>query len=45
MEEKVRKWQGRLLDIDADKLRFDLESSRDYVFRAVGIPQNLFSSQ
>jgi len=42
---KIRKWKGRLLDFNIDKLRNDLENSRDYVFAAAGIPQNLFSSQ
>ena len=42
---KIRKWKGRLLDFNIDKLRKDLEDSRDYVFNAAGIPQNLFSSQ
>jgi cytosine/adenosine deaminase-related metal-dependent hydrolase len=42
---KVRKWQGQLLDVDIDKLRRDLENSRDAVFRAAGIPQNLFGDQ
>ena len=42
---KIRKWKGRLLDFNIDKLRNDLENSRDYVFGAAGIPQNLFSSQ
>jgi 5-methylthioadenosine/S-adenosylhomocysteine deaminase len=42
---KVRKWQGQLLDVDLNKLRSDLEASRDYVFSAAGVPQNLFSSQ
>jgi 5-methylthioadenosine/S-adenosylhomocysteine deaminase len=41
----VRKWKGRLLDVNVDKLRRDLENSRDYVFSAAGIPQNLFSDQ
>ena len=39
---KVRKWKGQLLDVDLRRLRNDLEDSRDYVFRAAGIPQNLF---
>ena len=38
----VRKWKGRLLDVNLDKLRRDLENSRDSIFRAAGIPQNLF---
>jgi 5-methylthioadenosine/S-adenosylhomocysteine deaminase len=42
---KVRKWKGKLLDVDVDKLRRDLENSRDYIFNKAGIPQNLFSSQ
>ena len=27
---KVRKWKGRLLDVDLDRLRSQLEDSRDY---------------
>jgi 5-methylthioadenosine/S-adenosylhomocysteine deaminase len=42
---KVRKWKGQLLDVDLDRLRQRLTASRDYVFSAAGIPQNLFSSQ
>jgi cytosine/adenosine deaminase-related metal-dependent hydrolase len=42
---KVRKWKGQLLDVNLDKLRKQLEDSRDYVFKAAGVPQNLFSSQ
>src|SRR6516225_740185 len=39
---KVRKWKGRLLDVDLPQLRKQLEASRDYIFQAAGIPQNLF---
>jgi cytosine/adenosine deaminase-related metal-dependent hydrolase len=39
---KVRKWKGRLLDFDLHQLRKQLEASRDYIFQAAGIPQNLF---
>ena len=39
---KIRKWKGRLLDVNLDKLRNDLENSRDYVFKAAGIAQDLF---
>jgi cytosine/adenosine deaminase-related metal-dependent hydrolase len=39
---KVRKWKGKLLDVNLGKLRRDLESSRDYLFQAAGIPQDLF---
>jgi 5-methylthioadenosine/S-adenosylhomocysteine deaminase len=42
---KVRKWKGQLLEADLDSLRHQLEASRDYLFSAAGIPQNLFSSQ
>jgi len=42
---KVRKWQGKLLDVDLPRLRQQLEASRDHIFAAAGIPQNLFSSQ
>jgi hypothetical protein len=42
---KIRKWQGQLLDVDVDKLRRDLENSRDYIFGKAGIPQDLFSTQ
>jgi 5-methylthioadenosine/S-adenosylhomocysteine deaminase len=42
---KLRKWQGQLLDVDLNRLRQQLEASRDFIFSAAGIPQNLFSSQ
>src|SRR5437667_9487118 len=42
---KVRKWKGKLLDVDLPNLRRRLENSRDYIFAAAGIPQNLFSGQ
>jgi cytosine/adenosine deaminase-related metal-dependent hydrolase len=42
---KVRKWKGQLLDVDLPNLRQQLEASRDYLFSAAKIPQNLFSSQ
>ncbi|HLK82529.1 MAG TPA: amidohydrolase family protein [Xanthobacteraceae bacterium] len=41
---KVRKWKGRLLDVDLPALRRQLEASRDYLFSAAGIPQDLFRS-
>jgi 5-methylthioadenosine/S-adenosylhomocysteine deaminase len=40
---KVRKWKGRLLDADIGRLRRQLEASRDYVFAAAGVPQDLFN--
>jgi 5-methylthioadenosine/S-adenosylhomocysteine deaminase len=42
---KVRKWMGQLLDVNLDQLRQQIEASRDYIFSAAKIPQNLFSSQ
>jgi 5-methylthioadenosine/S-adenosylhomocysteine deaminase len=42
---KVRKWKGQLLDVDLNRLRHEIESSRDFLFSAAGSPQNLFSSQ
>src|SRR5262249_18998490 len=42
---KVRKWKGRLLDVNLDRLRSQLEDSRDYIFSKAGVPKNLFSSQ
>ena len=39
---KVRKWKGRLLDVNLDNLRTELEASRDYFFKAAGVPQDLF---
>ena len=41
---KVRKWKGQLVDVDLNHLREQLEASRDYVFAAAGIPQDLFRS-
>ena len=40
---KIRKWKGRLLDVDIRHLRGQLESSRDYILAAAGITQDLFS--
>ena len=42
---KVRKWKGQLLGVDLPNLRQQLEASRDYLFSAANIPQNMFSSQ
>lgn len=39
---KIRKWNGRLLDANLNKLRRDLENSRDYLFAQAGIPKDLF---
>jgi hypothetical protein len=45
---KARKWKGRLLDVDLNQLRGQLESSRDFIFNAANIPadrRGLFSVQ
>lgn len=39
---KILKWKGQLLNVDLPKLRGELESSRDYLFKAAGIEKNLF---
>lgn len=41
---KMRKWKGKLLDVDLRRLRQQLEASRDYIFKAANIPQDLFRS-
>ena len=42
---KVVKWKGNLLGFNIPQLRQQLLASRDYVFAAAGIPQNLFGPQ
>jgi 5-methylthioadenosine/S-adenosylhomocysteine deaminase len=42
---KIRKWKGQLLDVDLNQLRQQIEASRDFLFSAAKIPQNLFSPQ
>lgn len=39
---KIRKWKGELVDIDLPKLRSELEASRDHLFEAAGVKQDLF---
>jgi cytosine/adenosine deaminase-related metal-dependent hydrolase len=39
---KVRKWKGQLLDTNLTRLRRQLEDSRDYLFSAAGIAQDIF---
>jgi cytosine/adenosine deaminase-related metal-dependent hydrolase len=39
---KVRKWKGKLLDVNLGRLRRELESSRDFIYSAAGVPQNLY---
>src|SRR5262245_56420219 len=39
---KVRKWKGKLLNVNLNQLRQQLEASRDFIFNAAGIPQDVF---
>jgi cytosine/adenosine deaminase-related metal-dependent hydrolase len=39
---QIRKWKGQLVDVDLPRLRRQLERSRDYLFEAAGIEQDLF---
>jgi 5-methylthioadenosine/S-adenosylhomocysteine deaminase len=39
---KIKKWRGEIVGYDIPKLRAELTTSRDYVFAAAGIEQNLF---
>jgi 5-methylthioadenosine/S-adenosylhomocysteine deaminase len=38
----VRKWKGQLVDVDLRRLRRELEASRNHIFEAAGIPQDLY---
>jgi 5-methylthioadenosine/S-adenosylhomocysteine deaminase len=39
---KIRKWKGKLLDVNLNRLRRELDASRDYLFAAAGISRDLF---
>ena len=39
---KVRKWKGTLLNVNLNSLRSQLQDSRDFIYQAAGVPQNLF---
>jgi cytosine/adenosine deaminase-related metal-dependent hydrolase len=39
---KIRKWKGRLLDVNLGRLRRELEASRDHLFAQAGIQKDLF---
>jgi cytosine/adenosine deaminase-related metal-dependent hydrolase len=41
---KIRKWKGQLLGVDLPRLRRRLETSRDRIFAAANVPQDLFRS-
>ncbi|MDH3248118.1 MAG: amidohydrolase family protein [Acidimicrobiia bacterium] len=38
---QMKKWRGHLLGFDVDGLAGELEASRDYIFEAAGVDQNL----
>jgi 5-methylthioadenosine/S-adenosylhomocysteine deaminase len=40
---QIRKWQGQLLGHDVEKLRRELEESRDYIFEKAGVQHDLFA--
>jgi cytosine/adenosine deaminase-related metal-dependent hydrolase len=39
---KIRKWKGRMVDVNLPRLRRELENSRDYLFAQAGIQKDLF---
>lgn len=39
---KVRKWRGKMLNVDINRLRTELLASRDYLFATAGITRDLF---
>ncbi|CAL9432388.1 amidohydrolase family protein [Streptomyces sp. enrichment culture] len=41
---RVRKWRGRLLDVDLHRVSGELEASRDHLFKTVGVKRDLFGS-
>ncbi len=38
----IRKWKGRMVDVNLGKLRRELEASRDHIFAQAGIQKDLF---
>jgi cytosine/adenosine deaminase-related metal-dependent hydrolase len=41
----VRKWKGRLLDVNLDTLRTPLAATRDFLYSAAGVSQNPFPAK
>jgi len=39
---KIRKWKGKLLDVNLNQLRRQLEDSRDFIFAKANVPQDPF---
>jgi len=42
---QVRKWKGKLQNVNIGKLLNELENSRDYVFAKANVPKDLFGPQ
>ena len=42
---KIRKWNGRLLDVNLDLLRARLAATRDFLYGEAGVPQNPFPAK
>jgi cytosine/adenosine deaminase-related metal-dependent hydrolase len=42
---KIRKWKGRLLGVDVDRLRPRLAATRDFLYSAAGVPRNPFPAK
>jgi cytosine/adenosine deaminase-related metal-dependent hydrolase len=42
---KIRKWKGRLLDVNLDPLGARLAATRDFLYSAAGVPQNPFPAK
>jgi cytosine/adenosine deaminase-related metal-dependent hydrolase len=42
---RIRKWRGRLLDVDLDRLRTGLAATRDFLYSEAGVPQNPFPAK
>jgi 5-methylthioadenosine/S-adenosylhomocysteine deaminase len=40
---EVKKWKGQMMGFDIERLRGELEASRDYLFEAAKIERNLFA--
>jgi cytosine/adenosine deaminase-related metal-dependent hydrolase len=39
---RVRKWKGRLVDVNLGRLRREIEATRDHLFAASGVAKDLF---
>ena len=39
---KIRKWKGQLVNVNLNRLRRDIENSRDYILAQAGVAKDLF---